>query len=245
MNNPHIVKAFDKELQELSGAVAAMGSFASQQFSNAVSALLQHDLELAKRVIDQDQQLDAMRKEVSAVAASVISRRQPMAADVDAILTDFKISEDLERVGDLAKNTAKRAIATADRTFPVDVTARLQQLGDAASEQLRLALCAYAQRDGQAALAARQQDESLDRLHTQVFRELVARTQGDRAQVVGFVHLLFCAKNIERVGDHAAHVAEAAYTLATGSQPEDERRRSDDSSLVTGDVTAKLQSVGD
>lgn len=236
MSNPHIVRAFDTELSALARTITTMGEFASMQFAGAVSALLQHDLDMAKRVIDQDAQLDALRKEVSSAAASVISRRQPMAADLDEILSDFRVSEDLERVGDLAKNTAKRAIAIAARTFPPDVTEPLQALAEAASSQLRSALSAYIQRDAQQALAAREQDEALDELHTQVFRELVAKTQGDQAQVVGFVHLLFCAKNIERVGDHAAHVAEAAYILATGHAPDSERRRADESSSVTGDT---------
>jgi phosphate transport system protein len=236
MSNPHIVRAFDTELSALARTITTMGEFASLQFACAVTALLQHDMDMAQRVIDQDAQLDALRKEVSAAAAGVIYKRQPMAADLDEILSDFRVSEDLERVGDLAKNTAKRAIAIAARTFPPDVTEPLHALAEAASNQLRAALAAYLQRDADQALAARQQDEALDVLHTQVFRDLVSKTQGDHAQVVGFVHLLFCAKNIERVGDHAAHVAEAAYILATGHAPESERRRADESSTMTGDT---------
>jgi phosphate transport system protein len=232
----HTVKAYDKELAALGSTIATMGDFAATQFADAVHALLQHDLPRAQRVIDQDHEVDTLRRDVSAAAATVITKRQPMASDLDEVLTDFRVAEDLERVGDLAKNTAKRAMAIASRVFPEDIVTDLQQLGDSASRQLRAALTAYAQRDAQQALAARDQDEALDQLHTQVFRELVSRTQGDQTQVVGFVHLLFCAKNIERVGDHAAHIAEAAYILATGRQPDTERRRLDESSSITGDT---------
>ncbi|MGH8208363.1 MAG: phosphate signaling complex protein PhoU [Steroidobacteraceae bacterium] len=240
MNQPHIVKAFDKDLLELSGSIRAMGEFAATQFTNALNALLHRDLAQAQRVIDQDRDLDALRRDVSAAAAGVITKRQPMAGDLDEVLADFRISEELERVGDLAKNTAKRAMAIASRTFAEDVTANLSRLGEAASEQLRMALAAYAARDPDLALAAREQDEELDRLHTAVFREIVAQTSGDQPQVVGFVHLLFCAKNIERVGDHAVHIAEAAYKLATGHAPATERRRFDESSTITGDTLVNV-----
>jgi phosphate transport system protein len=233
---PHIVRAFDQELAALGASIEAMGNFAAAQFSDAVTALLNRDLLLAQRVIDQDRELDALRRDVSSAAATVITKRQPIASDLNEVLADFRISEDLERVGDLAKNTAKRAMAIANRVFPEDITAHLQAFGEAASAQLRTALTAYIHRDAEQALLAREQDEALDRLHTEVFRELVSRTSGDQAQVVGFVHLLFCAKNIERVGDHAAHIAEAAHLLATGRLPDGERRRLDESSSITGDT---------
>jgi phosphate transport system protein len=236
VDNRHIVKAFDQDLTALALLIGTMGEFAASQFADAVGALMRHDLALAQRVVDGDRELDRLRRDLSTAAASVITRRQPMATDLDEILADFRIAEDLERVGDLAKNTAKRAMAVAGRQFPDDIVANLQRLGEKASAQLRLALDAYTRRDGEQALAARQQDEELDRLHTQVFRNIVARTKGDQAQVVGFVHLLFCAKNIERVGDHATHVAEAAYLIATGHSPPGERRRLDDSSTVTAET---------
>lgn len=238
MSHPHIVRAFDEELAALAASIGTMGDFAVAQFVDAVHALLNHDLARAQRVIDQDRELDALRRDVSSAAATVIAKRQPMAADLEEVLVNFRVAEDLERVGDLAKNTAKRAMAIASRVFPPEISTGLSELGTAATEQLRAALAAYAQRNAQDALAAREQDEALDRLHTNVFRELVSRTRGKQPQVVGFVHLLFCAKNIERVGDHAAHIAEAAYLLATGHLPEKERRRLDESSTITGDTLA-------
>lgn len=236
MNSPHIARAFDRDLATLAQSVVSMGETAASQFSEAVRALLQHDLVLAQRVVERDADLDAERRDISAAAAIVITQRQPVATDLDEVLTNFRVAEDLERVGDLAKNTAKRAMTIAAREFPENIARSLQQLGEAASEQLRAALAAYGNRDAVQALKARDQDEELDRMHTRVFREIVSRTRGDQAKVVSFVHLLFCAKNIERVGDHAAHIAEAAYLLSTGRRPEQERLRLDESSQITGET---------
>lgn len=230
----HIVTAFDQELDRLTSSIGAMGDFAGTQFADAVQSLLHGDAALARRVVDLDRQLDALRRDLSASAALVIARRQPLAGDLDEVLADFRIVEDLERIGDLAKNIAKRAIAVAGTTYPDDLVTRMDEMAALAAEQLRRALATFAARDAEEALAVRRQDEAIDELHTAIFRDLVARMGTETAQVIGFVHLLFCAKNIERVGDHAAHVAEAAYVKATGRQPEAERRRLDESSSITG-----------
>jgi phosphate transport system protein len=223
-------------MEALASSVAAMGDSAASQFSDAVIALLTQDQPRAQSVIDRDGELDALRRDISTATAAVITKRQPVASDLNEVLADFHIAEDLERVGDLAKNTAKRALTIGRREFPENIIISLRQLGESALNQLRAALAAYTSRNPEAALAARDQDEDLDRLHTRVFREIVARTRGDQQKVVGFVHLLFCAKNIERVGDHAAHIAEDAYQLSTGHPPPTERRRLDESSSITGDT---------
>lgn len=238
MPQSHIVKAFDQELDTLTSSIGAMGDFAGSQLTDAVRALLHGDLLLAQRVVDQDRQLDALRRDLSASAAMVIARRQPLAGDLDEVLADFRIVEDLERVGDLAKNIAKRATAIAGMSFPGDLVQSLEALAALASEQLRRALATFVARDADEALLVRQNDEAIDEMHTVIFRDLVSRMGGDPTQVVGFVHLLFCAKNIERIGDHATHIAEAAYLKATGHRPEAERRRLDESSSVTGHTQA-------
>jgi phosphate transport system protein len=238
MSHAHIVTAFDQELDRLTSSIGAMGDFAGTQFGDAVKALLHGDQDLASRVVDQDRQIDALRRDLSASAALVIAKRQPMAGDLDEVLADFRIVEDLERIGDLAKNIAKRAIAVAGTTFPGDLVTRMDEMAALAAEQLRRALATFVAGDAAEALVVRRQDESIDQLHTSLFRDLVARMGADPSQVIAFVHLLFCAKNIERVGDHAAHVAEAAYVKATGQQPETERRRLDESSSITGHTQA-------
>lgn len=238
MPHTHIVSAFDQELDRLTSSVGAMGDFAGAQFTDAVQALLEGDTALARRVVDQDRQLDALRRDLSASAALVIAKRQPMASDLDEVLADFRIVEDLERIGDLAKNIAKRAIAVRGSIVPEDLSQRMDEMAVLAAEQLRRAVATFVAGDADEALAVRREDESIDRLHTALFRELVARMGADPSQVLALVHLLFCAKNIERVGDHATHVAEAAYVKATGRQPDTERRRLDESSSVTGHTQA-------
>ena len=234
MPNSHIVKAFDQELDTLTSSIGAMGDFAGNQFTDAVQALLHGDMALAHRVIELDRQLDALRRDLSASAAMVIARRQPLAGDLDEVLSDFRIVEDLERIGDLAKNIAKRATATSGAPFPAEVVQMMEKLAALAAEQLVRALATFASRNAEEAMLVRQNDEAIDAMHTAVFRDLVTRMSGDQAQVVGYVHLLFCAKNIERIGDHATHIAEAAYLKATGRRPELERRNLDESSSITG-----------
>ena len=233
MPHKHIAKAFDRELDTLTSSLGAMGDFAGNQFNDAVQSLMRGDLALASRVIDQDRQLDALRRDLSASAALVIARRQPLAVDLDEVLADFRIVEDLERIGDLAKNIAKRTTAVAGTTFPEELMASLQRLSDLAATQLKDALAAFVARDAEASLEIRRRDETIDELHTAIFRDLVSRMGADPSQVIGFVHLLFCAKNIERIGDHATHVAEAAYLRATGHLPESERKRLDESSTTS------------
>jgi len=242
MTHPHIVKAFDNELKILINGIVAMGEFAGAQFASAIEALITHDVELAHRVIDQDRKLDALRRDLSGVIATVIARRQPMATDLDEVLADFRIVEDIERIGDLGKNIAKRATAVADQNFPADIVKALRGLAEQVTRQLSRALNAYLERDAEQALVIRDGDEQVDVLHSQVFRTIVERmAQGqdhDQAQVLGLVHLLFCAKNIERIGDHATHIAEAAYLTATGQRPDSERRRGDVSSFMKADDAA-------
>ncbi len=232
MSNPHTVKAFDQELQALMRNTKMLGDFAGAQFTDAVRALLHGDWSLAQRVIDQDRRLDALRTELSTAAATVIARRQPLATDLDEVLSTFRVAEDLERIGDLAKNIAKRATAVASSYFPEDIVTRLDRLAGLASEHLKAALETFIARDAERALIVRTQDEVIDALYTEVFTDLVSRLTADPTQAIGFVHLLFCAKNIERIGDHATHIAEAAYFVATGHRPEPERRRMDESSTL-------------
>jgi phosphate transport system protein len=164
-----------------------------------------------------------------------------MATDLDEVLVTFRIAEDLERIGDLAKNIAKRATTVSSGQFPDDVVAHMDELAALASRHLNAALETFFTRDAARAMLVREQDEQIDTLHTALFGELVARLSADPAQAVGLVHLLFCAKNIERIGDHATHIAEAAYQIATGRQPEPERRRLDQSSTMS--TGAKTESV--
>lgn len=236
MTKNHIVKAFDEELGELTTLIVAMGSLAAMLFDEAVQALLQSNIEVALNVIDQDQQIDALKRKVTDRAALVITRRQPVAGDLDEILAGFKIIEDLERIGDLAKNIAKRATVIAGEPFPLDIAEDVERLSGLASAQVRQGLDAYVSRNAEQALIIRQQDDAIDKLHTALFKKILLRMTEEHAHVAGFVHLLFCAKNIERVGDHATNIAEAAYLVATGVMPADERVAHDGSSTTPPDI---------
>ena len=234
MITPHTVRAFDQDLGILAANIKTMGELASEQFSAAVRSLLHGDLPLANRVIDGDQKLDSLRMEISAAAAAVIARRQPVANDLEELLAFLRMAADLERIGDLAKNIAKRATAVVSSHFPPDLVGRLDHLAVVVTRQLDAALNSLVMRDAEQALLARQQDELIDALHSRLFQDLVSRVGPDPSQTVAYVHLLFCAKNIERIGDHAAHVAEASYLISTGRHPDQERRKLDDSSTTTG-----------
>jgi phosphate transport system protein len=236
MTKTHIMKAFDEELGELTTMIAAMGNLAAMLFAESVQALLQSNIEMALNVIDQDQQVDALKRKVTDRAVLVITRRQPVAGDLDEILAGFKIIEDLERIGDLAKNIAKRATVLVAEPFPQDIVEDVERLSGLASAQVRQGLDAYVSRNAEQALIIRQQDDAIDRLHTALFKKILVRMTEDHAHVVGFVHLLFCAKNIERVGDHATNIAEAAYLAATGVLPADERVAHDGSSTTSTDI---------
>lgn len=236
MTKTHIMKAFDEELGELTTMIVAMGNLAAMLFAEAVQALLQSNIEMALNVIDQDRQIDAFKRKVTDRAALVITRRQPVAGDLDEILADFKIIEDLERIGDLAKNIAKRATVIGTEPFPQDLGEDVERISGLALAQVRQGLDAYASRNAEQALIIRQQDDAIDELHTALFKKILVRMTADQTQVAGFVHLLFCVKNIERVGDHATNIAEAAYLAATGALPADERVTHDNSSTTPTDI---------
>lgn len=232
MTKTHTMKAFDEELDDLRTLVATMATMVEEAFSGAVRALLQPDIELARQVIERDPEIDALKRKLVDHAALVITRRQPMAGDLHEVLADFKIAEDLERIGDLAKNIAKRAAVIATDPQPQDVAADVERLAGLALAQVRLGLDAYMTRNAGQALAVRGQDYPIDALHTALFTQVLQRLAAGQVHVAGLVHLLFCIKNIERVGDHATNIAEAAYLAATGALPADERVTHDDSSTA-------------
>ncbi len=235
MTHPHIVRVFDQELERLRCQVEAMGCFASAQLADAVRALTSDDLLLAERVVTKDQELDAWRHELSSTVVTMIALRQPLAIDLQEVVQNFRIVNALERIGDLAKNIAKRANVVNTRLLEVELLKRFMDFAALVNEQLRQALLAFVHRDVTKALELRCDDEQIDKLHTDLFRDMVAHMETEHSHMVGYVHLLFCAKNMERVGDHATHIAESTYVIVTGLPLEKERRRFDQSSLIGED----------
>ncbi len=224
----HTVVAYDQELKELAGRIAEMGGMAEGLVADAIGALVRGDTGLAQRVILSDARLDRLQRTVEELAITIIARRQPMASDLRQIFVAMRVSGDLERVGDLAKSIAKRVIAMGGQVQVKSVVIGVEHLADIALEQLKAVLDAFTARDVEAALAVRERDEQIDALYTSLFRELLTYMMEDPRNITFCTHLLFCAKNIERMGDHATNVAEAVAYMVTGEPVTDDRPKAND-----------------
>ena len=232
----HIVSAYDEDLKFLSGRVAAMGGMAERMIENSVSALVHNDEPLARKVIADDERLDEAQREIDDRALAVIARRQPLADDLREIIGSIRISSDLERVGDLGKNIAKRAMAVAASRQPIKLFRGLQSLAELASTQLKDVLDVYASREVTRLGSVRDRDYEIDAVYTSLFRELLTYMMEDPRNITPCTHLLFCAKNIERMGDHATNIAETVYYIETAEQLPVERPKHDRSHDVTVDA---------
>ena len=231
----HIMSAFDEELKYLNRRISEMGGLAEQMCADAVHALVNGDSALAQKVISDDVILDNAEREIQEKAIVTIAKRQPMAADLREIIGTLRIAADLERVGDLGKNNAKRVIAVQGTGVPRKLARGLEHLSELALVQLKEVLDVFANRSAQKAEAIRQRDEEIDAMYTSLFRELLTYMMEDPRNITTCTHLLFCAKNIERIGDHATNIAETIYYIATGAQPQGERPK-DDSCNTLGAV---------
>jgi phosphate transport system protein len=212
----HTDRHFDEQLDRLTSSIGAMGDFAISQFSDAVRSLMHRDSELASRVVDQDRMIDALRRDLSASAALVIVKRQPLASDLDEVLADLRIVEDLERVGDLSKNIARRARSLSAGSFPSEVLTDFDAMSQRCIAQVRNAVEAFLHRNAGQARDVKMLDDSIDREHHTLVDQIVMLMGESRADVADFVHLLFCVKNAERIADHAVNIAEAAHLKTTG-----------------------------
>ena len=212
----HTVKAYDKELEALERRIAEMGGIAEKMVIDAMDALANSDAPLANRVIACDERLDALQREIEQSAILTIAKRQPMAVDLREIIGAIRVAGDLERVGDLAKNIAKRSLKIGDEARSPREVVGLKHKTDVATELLKDVLDAYAQRDTDRALAVWERDVELDALEDSVFRDLLTHMMEDPRNISYCAHLLFCSKNIERVGDHATNIAETVIYIVTG-----------------------------
>jgi phosphate transport system protein len=212
----HIVASFDAELQKLSALVVDMGATVGGQLEDAAAAFRNRDLVLAKKVILADKTVDALQIRIEERVVGMIAKRQPLAIDLRETITTLKIATDLERMGDLAKNNAKRVIAMHQQAQPVGAGVNLDTLSKRAHEQLSRVMQAYARRDTAMARTVWESDGEIDTLHTALFRELLTYMMEDPRSIGHCTHLLFCAKNLERFGDHATNIAENIHYVATG-----------------------------
>ncbi len=212
----HIAKAYDRDLELLGRKIAEMGGIAEKMLADAIDALINLDEPLGRATSAADARLDALQREVEEAAILTIARRQPMAIDLRDIIAAIRISGDLERVGDLAKNIGRRAVKLATEPRLPRAMIGLRHMGELAALHLKEVLDAYAQRDIGKAQEVWLRDKELDALEDSVFRDLLTFMMEDPRNISFCTHLLFCSKNIERVGDHATNIAETVYYAVTG-----------------------------
>ena len=236
MSPSHIYTAYDEELKYLMRRITEMGGLAEQMVGDSVRALVNSDAALAQKVISDDVIMDAAEREIGDKAIITIARRQPVAADLREIIGALRIANDLERVGDLGKSNAKRVMAIQATGVPRKLARGLEHLSELALIQLKEVLDVYTTRSAEKAKSIRDRDEEIDAMYTSLFRELLTYMMEDPRNITSCTHLLFCAKNIERIGDHATNIAETIYYMATGDQPEGERPK-DDMTSSFGAVT--------
>ena len=228
----HIVTAFENELRDINRKVAEMGGLAEKAVVDSIDALIKRDTALAQRVIGADTRLDQLQREIEEDAITLIAKRQPLAIDLREVVSAIRICNDLERVGDLAKNTAKRVLALKGEYQAPTLLRGVEHMSEIVLEQLKEVLDAFGARDAQRALAVWKRDGEVDDLYTSLFRELLTYMMEDPRQITMCTHLLFAAKNVERIGDHATNIAETIHYLVIGEQLADERPKSDTSSLT-------------
>jgi phosphate transport system protein len=223
----HIVKAFDADLGDLRRRIAEMGGMAEKMLADATEALLRRDPAAAQAVIAADRRLDALQREIEERAILTIARRQPLAVDLREIISAIRIAGDVERIGDLAKNIGKRVVAISSQFQPQKIVHGVQNMSDLAQGQLKDVLDAYTQHNVEMALDVWRRDGAIDALYTSLFREFLTYMMEDPRNISFCTHLLFCAKNIERIGDHTTNVAETIHYLVTGQNLTAERPKAD------------------
>jgi phosphate transport system protein len=227
----HTAKAFDSDLQEIMRKVAEMGGLVEKQISDAAQALLDRDTELAERVIATDPTIDGMQRDIEEKSILTIARRQPMAIDLREIVGAMRVCNDLERIGDHAKHIGKRVVALGGDLYPQTLIRGVEHMAELVLAQVKQVLDAYASRDLQGALAVWKGDEEVDAICTSLFRELLTYMLEDPRNITFCMHLMFCAKDIERMGDHATNIAETVYFIIEGRPITDQRPKGDTTSF--------------
>lgn len=212
----HIVRSYDRDLESLGRRIAEMGGVAEKMLAEAMDALANFDVDLAHRVVSSDARLDALHREIEESAIYTIARRQPLAVDLRECIAAIRISGDIERIGDLAKNIAKRTLKIVSETRLPRAIVGLKSMHEIAAMQLKDSLDAYALRDVERARAVWENDVDLDALEDSVFRDLLTFMMEDPRNISFCTHLLFCSKNLERIGDHTTNISETIVYLVTG-----------------------------
>lgn len=218
----HTVKSYADELEGLTHEVSRMGGLAETAVNDALAAVVRRDTNLAQSVIDRDRRIDAAERDVEHRAIKLFALRHPLAADLRVVIAGWRISSELERIGDLAKNIAKRTLIL-NQSEPLQVIRSVERMGRIASSHLKQVLDAYTDRDVDVAVGVWMQDEGVDAHYNSLFRELLTYMLEDTRTIGACAHLLFVAKNIERIGDHCTNIAENIHFLVTGEELAAER----------------------
>ncbi len=233
-SDPHIASAFDRDFEAVQAMIARMGGLVEAAILDAARALETRDDELADAVRKGDRAIDALEEQINAEAARLIALRSPAAADLRMLLPAIKIAAALERCGDYAKNLAKRSTILA-RMPPIGgATALIRRMAKAVQLQLKNVLDAYIHGDAELADRVRRNDHDIDQMYNSLFREFLTHMTEDPRNISTCLHLHFIAKNIERMGDHATGIAEQVIYLTTGSLPDDDRPKADNTSIASG-----------
>ncbi|MBW6397334.1 phosphate signaling complex protein PhoU [Roseomonas sp. HJA6] len=231
MPTEHIVRSYDEDLRKLRDMTARMGGLAERQVADATRALVRRDTELAAEVVQRDVQIDALEREIEAFCVKLLALRQPMAADLRVIIAAMKASNDLERIGDYAANGAKRSIVLASQTSIGSLNG-FERMAHLVQENLKAAMDALVNNDAEAARRVWEADEPVDAIYNGIFRELLTFMMEDPRNITAATHMLFIAKNLERIGDHTTNIAERIYYAVRGDSLPDERPKADQSAFA-------------
>ncbi len=226
----HIVKSFDEQLVEIRAKISEMGGLAEELLSDSLKAVQERNTEIAESVIKRDKRLDALEMEVEELTTRVIALRQPMALDLRLVIAALKISATIERIGDLAKNIARRALHLS-KTRTNSVTGSIVRMGRQVLGLLTEVLDAWGRRDVEAAVAVWRRDQEVDEAYNSLFREVITYMMEDAKMISIGSQLLFIAKNLERIGDHTTQVAEMIYYVEEGTPLGDDRPKGEPSGL--------------
>ncbi len=227
----HIVKSYDQELRQLRSLMSEMGGLVENQVALATQAVVMRDPDLATRTVAQDPAVDAIEQQTEQLVIRMLALRQPLAADLRQIVSALKVTSAMERIGDYAKNVAKRSIVLGQFHLPFSLTG-LATMSRLVQENLKLVIDAIGENDAEKAVQVWKSDEAIDDLYNSIFRELITYMMEDARSITPCTHLLFIAKNLERIGDHATNIAETVYYAVTGDVLTEERPKGDASAYA-------------
>jgi len=227
----HTMTAFDADLSAIRSQVIDMGRRVREAVGNGIIALGERSLDLTQTLIGLDAKIDSMQREIETKVIETIARRQPLAVDLRELVSAFHIVNDLERIGDLAKSICKRALVI-DSALPAKLLRGIRRVSIPVLNQLEIVLDSYAERDAAKAFSVWSSDEEIDAAHCALLRGLLTHMVEDPRNIVFCAHLLFCSKNLERMGDHTTNIAESVYYMVTGSRLTGDRPKREDLSFL-------------